>query len=192
MSRGLIFGNSGRACSMALTGISGELVAASATGSAARAQHPHVTQAGGQLLSLLPAGSFAVQGSALTKLTTPEALNVRSATMNARANRRTGSKCITRARHRRYCTSSPCDAWRVSARQGSQPTPLAKAHIAAFSDDDVIEDVYANQLADVHQATSQLVIVRTGRWIAARVIVSVMCPEVQTGYIGNRTHREHG
>ena len=67
--------------------MSGELIAASATGSAARAQHPHVTQAGGQLLSLLPAGSLAVQGSALTRLTTPEALNVSNATMMARANR---------------------------------------------------------------------------------------------------------
>jgi len=74
---------------MALTGMSGDLIAASATGSAARAQHPQVTQAGGQLLSLLPAGSLAVQGSALTRLTTPEALNVSNATMMARANRRT-------------------------------------------------------------------------------------------------------
>ena len=43
---------------MSPTGMSGELIAASATGSAARAQQPHVTQVGGQLLSLLPAGSL--------------------------------------------------------------------------------------------------------------------------------------
>ena len=104
MSCGLVFGNSGRAGSMALTGMSGELIAASATGSAARAQHPHVTHAGGQLLSLLPAGSFAVQGSALTRLTMPEALNVSSATMMARANRRTAVKCSTRAGDRRDCS----------------------------------------------------------------------------------------
>ena len=89
MSRGLVFGSWGRAGSISLTGMSGELIAVSATGSAARAQHPHVTQAGGQLLSSLPAGSLAVQGSALTRLTTPEALNVSSATMIERANRRT-------------------------------------------------------------------------------------------------------
>ena len=95
MSRGLVFGNSGRAGSMALTGMSGEVMAGNATGSAARAQHPHVTQAGGQLLSLLPAGSLAVQGSALTRLTKPEALNVSTATMMARANRRTTIKSST-------------------------------------------------------------------------------------------------
>ena len=89
MSRGLVFGSSGRTGSMALIGMSGELIAGSATGSAALAQHPHVTHAGGQLLSLLPAGSLAVHGSALTRLTTPEALNVSSATTIARANRRT-------------------------------------------------------------------------------------------------------
>jgi len=102
MSRGLVLGKSGRAGSMALTGMSGELIAASAIGSAARAQHPHVTQAGGQLLSL-PAGSLAVHGSALTRLTTPEALNVSSATMIARANRRTTNKCSTQAAERRDC-----------------------------------------------------------------------------------------
>jgi len=107
MSRGLVFGNSGRAGSMALAGMSGELIAASATGSAARAQHPHVTQAGGQLLSLLPAGSLAVQGSALTRLTTPEALNVSSATMMARANRRTTEKLSTQAAERRDCALLP-------------------------------------------------------------------------------------
>ena len=107
MSRGLVFGDSGRAGSMALTGISGELIAASATGSAARAQHPHVTQAGGQLLSLLPAGSLAVQGSALTRPTTPEALNVSSATMIARANRRTTEKCSTQAAERWDCPLLP-------------------------------------------------------------------------------------
>ena len=95
MSRGLVFGNSGRAGRMAVTGMSGELIAASATGSAARAQHPHVTHAGGQLLSLLPAGSLAVQGSALTRLTKPDALNVSTATMMARANRRTTIKSST-------------------------------------------------------------------------------------------------
>lgn len=102
MSRGLVFGNSGRAGRMAVTGMSGELIGASATGSAARAQHPHVTQAGGQLLSLLPAGSLAVQGSA-TRLTKPEALNVSTATMMARANRRTTNKCSTQAGERRDC-----------------------------------------------------------------------------------------
>ena len=101
MSRGLVFGNSGRVGSMAVTGMSGEVMAGNATGSAARAQHPHVTQAGGQLLSLLPAGSLAVQGSALTRLTKPEALNVSTATMTARANRRTTNKCSTQAGERR-------------------------------------------------------------------------------------------
>lgn len=107
MSRGLVFGNSGRARSKALTGMSGELIAASATGSAARAQHPHVTQAGGQLLSLLPAGSLVVHGSALTRLTKPEALTVSTATMMARANRRTMSKCSTQAAERRDCALLP-------------------------------------------------------------------------------------
>ena len=54
MSRGLVFGNSGRAGSMALTGMSGELIAASATGSAARAQHPHVTQVGRAIAVITP------------------------------------------------------------------------------------------------------------------------------------------
>jgi len=87
----------------------GELIATSAPGSAARAQHPHVTQLGGQALSFLPAGSFAVQGSALTRLTTPEALTVSNATMMARANRRTTVKCSTRAAvavTARYCPGS--------------------------------------------------------------------------------------
>lgn len=125
MSRGLVFGNSGRAGSMAVTGMSGELISASATGSAARAQHPHVTQAGGQLLSSLPAGSLAVQGSALTRLTKPDALNVSTATMMARANRRTTMKCSTRAGGRLDCSlarpvaseaaagSNGVEAWRI-------------------------------------------------------------------------------
>jgi hypothetical protein len=95
MSRGLVFGSCGGVGKISLTGISGELIVVSATGSAARAQHPHVTQVGGQLLSLLPAGSFAVQGSARTRLTTPEALIVSSATMMAKANRRTRVKSST-------------------------------------------------------------------------------------------------
>lgn len=107
MSRGLVFGSWGRAGSMSLTGTSGELIAVRATGSAARAQHSHVTQAGGQLLSLLPAGSFAVQGSALTRLTTPEAVIVSSATTMARANRRTTMECSTRAVERRDCPLLP-------------------------------------------------------------------------------------
>ena len=97
MSRGLVFGNSGRAGRMAVTGMLGELIAASATGSAARAQQPHVTQAGGQLLSFLPAGSLAVQGSALTRLTTPEALNVSTETMMARGKPAHTFKSSTRA-----------------------------------------------------------------------------------------------
>jgi hypothetical protein len=74
---------------MSLTGMFGELIATSATGSATRVQHPHVTQVGGQAVSFLPAGSSAAQGSALTRLTMPEALNVSNATMIAKANRGT-------------------------------------------------------------------------------------------------------
>jgi len=69
--------------------MSSELIATSPTGSAARAQHSHVTQVGAQAVSFLPAGSLTVQGSALTTLTTPEALNVSNATMIAKAKRGT-------------------------------------------------------------------------------------------------------
>jgi hypothetical protein len=63
--------------------MSGEPIVTSATDSAARTQHPHVTQVGGQAVSFPPDGSLTVQGSALTRLTTPEALNVSNATMMA-------------------------------------------------------------------------------------------------------------
>ena len=89
MSRGLVFGNWGRAATMSLMGFAGEVIATSVSVSAAWAQQPHVTQVGGQALSLLPAGSLVVQGSARTRLTTPDALNVSNETMMARANRRT-------------------------------------------------------------------------------------------------------
>lgn len=113
---------------MALAGTSGELVAASATGSAARAQHPHVTQAGGQSLSLLPAGSLTVHGSALTRLTKPEALNVSTATMMARANRRTMNKCNTQAAERRDCPLWPRHLASEAAATAKELRPDESAH----------------------------------------------------------------
>src|SRR3989304_10464771 len=97
MSRGSVFGNSGRVGTTSLMGLSGQLSATSVTASAPWAQHPHVTHVGGQALSFLPAGSAAVQGSALTRLTTPDALNVSSETMMARTKRRTQAKCSIQA-----------------------------------------------------------------------------------------------
>ena len=97
MSRGSLFGNWGMAGTMSLTGQSGEVIGTSVSVSAAWAQHPHVTHVGGQALSFLPAGSAAVQGSALTRLTTPDALNVSSETMMARTKRRTQAKCSIQA-----------------------------------------------------------------------------------------------
>jgi len=48
---------------------------------------------------------------------------------------------------------------------------FAKAEIASIADDDVIENLDADQPAGVYQTTSQLVVVRAGRRIAAWVIV---------------------
>ena len=71
-----------------VTGVSGEFVTEAITGSAARAQQPHVTHVGGQAPSSRPGCSKLVHGSAMTSPETPEALKV-SATMTARAKRRT-------------------------------------------------------------------------------------------------------
>ena len=63
----------------------------------------------------------------------------------------------------------------------SQPASLAKAHVTAIADDDVVEDVHADQLSGVDQSSRERHIVRARRWIAARVIVRVMCPESLCG-----------
>lgn len=58
--------------------------------STASAQQPHVTQIGGQAPSSEPSDSppiAMVQGSAVTRLVTPETLNVRTATKRAKATR---------------------------------------------------------------------------------------------------------
>lgn len=50
----------------------------------------------------------------------------------------------------------------------SQPASLSKAHVAAIADDDVVEDVHADQLSDVDQPLCER---HVGGWIAAWVIV---------------------
>jgi hypothetical protein len=102
MSCGFGRGNCGRAGMMLLMRLSGQFIVTSVTASTAWAQQPQVTQVGGQALSSLPAGSLAVHGSALTRPTTPDALNVSNETMMARANRRTRSKCNIQARRSRH------------------------------------------------------------------------------------------
>jgi hypothetical protein len=52
-----------------------------------------------------------LQGSALTRLTAPEALNVSSVTMMARTNRRTTEKFSTQAAERRDCALLPAPTW---------------------------------------------------------------------------------
>lgn len=71
--------------------MSGELDTATATGSAAWAQHPHVTQVGGQAPSSSPwpVSSKPVHGSPAITIDTPDALRVSNPTMMAKANRRT-------------------------------------------------------------------------------------------------------
>ena len=71
---------------MSATGTSGVTASTSETASAACAQHPHVTQVGGQAPSSWPGRSYAVHGSFATRLTTPEALNVNNPTMIARTS----------------------------------------------------------------------------------------------------------
>lgn len=71
------------------TAISAELATGSATGSAACAQQPQVTQVGGHDRSSRPGSSYVVHGSAWIKADMPDALNVSKPTMIARASRGT-------------------------------------------------------------------------------------------------------
>jgi hypothetical protein len=72
-----------------VSGSSGEFVTDRTTGSAACAQHPHVTQVGAHVSSSRLPCSKLVQGSPATSVATPEAVNDNSATTTASANRRT-------------------------------------------------------------------------------------------------------
>jgi hypothetical protein len=55
------------------------------------AQHPQVTQVGGQLLSCVVSRSNPAQGSPIARTGIPDALSVSSATQTDNANRRTVS-----------------------------------------------------------------------------------------------------
>ena len=56
----------------------------------------------------------------------------------------------------------------------SEPAALAKADVVPIADDDVIENVHADQLSGVDQSSRQCHVVRARRRVAARVIVRLM------------------
>ncbi len=56
-----------------------------------------------------------------------------------------------------------------------QPTTLAKTGVAPFANDDVVEDVHADQPAGVNESSRERHIVGAWRGVAARMIVCVMC-----------------
>jgi hypothetical protein len=92
MSCGSLFGRDDRKPINWTAGVCGESEATTASGSAVCAQHPQVTQVGGQVPSSSwppVASSRPLHGSSTTRLDTPDTLSVRNATSNARTNRPT-------------------------------------------------------------------------------------------------------
>src|SRR5688572_4236100 len=89
MSRGSVSVKGGRTALKCGTGRSRELATTTAVGSAACAQHPQVTQLGGQLPSSSGDNVNVRHGSPTIKLVTPVALTDSRPTRRASARRRT-------------------------------------------------------------------------------------------------------
>ena len=122
MSRGLVLGRGGVRILTSSRGASSEIASVSITGSAACAQQPHVTQVGGHVASPRSRCSYLEHGSAITRLETPDALNISNATMTRWMDRSTGGDCTIRRGRSRQAGRERTMA-RSSERRGSLDGP---------------------------------------------------------------------
>ena len=66
------------------------------------------------------------------------------------------------------------DVFRALQR-GLQAAGFFEAVVATIANDDVVENLHAEQRASINETTSQLDVVRAGTRIAARMVVRLMC-----------------
>jgi len=67
-----------------------------------------------------------------------------------------------------------------------QPGALFEAVVATIADDDVVEDLHAEQRAGIKEATRQLDVVRAGARIAGGMVMRLMFPKSLCGGVSAR------